>query len=203
MEPSASASASSSAALPLDASAIHALLASMGVEEYEPRVVQQLLEYMQTYAVDVFADAAQLAEHAGRPGQLECEDVQLSARLKAQAAQTHSPQLIEWMARTRNQEALITPSVPNIQLPNPKLCLVEENWQLEPPGRPPPAAAVGGSSGQAVQERADGTAGDGSAGGAGAGSGSGGVAFRLSAPAANKAKAAAAKGGGAVPMDMS
>ena len=116
--------------------AMKELLRSMGVEEYDQRVLHQLLEYTHGYCTDIFTDAAHYAEHASRPGQLECEDVELSARLKASAHQTAAPQLIEWMARIRNREPLAPPTVPNIQMPNPRLCLVEENWQLELP-RPP------------------------------------------------------------------
>ena len=114
----------------------------MGVDDYEPRVLHQLLEYMQGYAVDVFADAAQFAEHAGRSGQLECEDVQLSARLKAASAQAHPPQLLERMARARNQHRLLALKDAQIRLPKPGTAelMVEENWQLEVPNRPRVAA---------------------------------------------------------------
>lgn len=122
---------------------MRALLASMGVDVYEPRVLHQLLEYMHLYVTEVFADAAHYAQHAGRTGQLECEDVQLAARLKGAAAQQASaPQLLDWIASARNREALTAPSVPNVQLPNPRLCLVQENWQLEPADGGQRAAAV-------------------------------------------------------------
>ena len=104
----------------------------MGVYNYEPRVIHQLLEFMQQYTADIFTDSAQLAEHAGRPGQLECEDVQLSTRLKAAAGQATAPQLMEWMAKTRNRDPLTVPAVPNVLLPDARLCLVEENYQLAP-----------------------------------------------------------------------
>jgi transcription initiation factor TFIID subunit 9B len=118
--------------LPLDANEVRALLRSMGIDDYEPRVLQQLLEFMQQYTAEIFADSSHYAEHAGRAGQLECEDVQLSVRLRAAMSQPTAPQLTEWMARARNREPLTAPTVPNVQLPNPKLCLVEENWQLAP-----------------------------------------------------------------------
>ena len=129
--------------------AMRRLLREMGVEEYEPRVLHQLLEYSHAYCTDIFTDAAHYAEHASRPGQLECEDVQLSSRLNAAASQTAAPQLVEWMARIRNREPLVPPTVPTIQMPNPRLCLVEENWQLEPaaprePSAPARVASTGG-----------------------------------------------------------
>ena len=119
---------------------VRELLDSMGVEAYEPRVLHQLLEYMQQYSSEIFADAVLYAEHAGRK-RIESEDVLLSARLKAAATQVHAPQLMEWMARQRNRNDLQPLTTPNIQLPNLKHCLVEENYQFAPPPRPTAAPA--------------------------------------------------------------
>ena len=77
----------------------------MGVTEYEPRVLHQLLEFLHRYCTEVFHEGHLYAEHAGR-SQLECEDVQLALRLKAAASQTGAASLIEWMARERNREPL-------------------------------------------------------------------------------------------------
>ena len=115
-----------------DLRAMQALLRSMGVEAYEPRVLHQLLEYTQTYCTEVLADAALYAEHAQRAGKLECEDVHLSARLRAQANQAHPPQLMLAMANEVNRKPLQGIKVPNIQVPFPNWCIVEENWQLAP-----------------------------------------------------------------------
>ena len=142
---------SSSASTPNDAAALRTLLRSMGVDNYEPRVLHQLLEYMHSYCAEIFADSSLYAEHAGRPGQLECEDVQLSARLKAQASQSHAPLLMEQMARSRNSKSIAAPTVPNIQLPNLKLCLVEENWQLEPRVKRQATASNGGAASSAAE----------------------------------------------------
>ena len=89
--------------------AMRRLLREMGVEEYEPRVLHQLLEYSHAYCTDIFTDAAHYAEHASRPGQLECEDVQLSSRLNAAA----------WRVQVLEN--------------------VKEMWTETPKVRPPPA----------------------------------------------------------------
>ena len=131
---------------PLDASSMRALLSSMGVDDYEPRVLHQLLEHMQRYAVEVFKDAEQYAEHAGRPGQLECEDVQLAARLNAAARQTCTPQFHDILARKRNEVPIKDPkNASNLQLPPERLCLTQENWNLHPP-RPTAEAAPDASA---------------------------------------------------------
>ena len=43
--------------LPRDAKIVKSLLKSMGVEDYEPRVIHQFLELWYRYVVDVLTDA--------------------------------------------------------------------------------------------------------------------------------------------------
>lgn len=121
---------------------MHALLRSMGVDQYEPRVIHQLLEYAQQYTTEIFIDSLHLADHAGRAGQLDCEDMLLSVRLKEKASQAAAPtgKLMDWMARTANKQPITPVTMPGIILPQPKYCLVEENWQHRPPVPPPPPA---------------------------------------------------------------
>ena len=106
------------------------ILRSMGVEEYEPRVLHQLLEFMHRYCAEVFQDGADYAEHSGR-SQLECEDVQLAVRLKAAASQTNAPELISRLARERNKLELLPHGLKNAMPPYQKT-LLETNFQLEP-----------------------------------------------------------------------
>ncbi len=56
--------------LPSDAVAVRNVLRSMGVKEYEPRVVHMLLDFMYQYVSDVLLDAEEYAEDAGKaPGE--------------------------------------------------------------------------------------------------------------------------------------
>ena len=121
--------------VPRDAHLVTAVLRSMGVRDYEPRVLHQLLEYMQRYTVEVFHEGGEYAEHAGR-SQLECEDVHLAIRLRAVASQAGASSFIEWLARERNRVPL--PEAPKSagQLPPQRLCLLKENYQLEPRAAP-------------------------------------------------------------------
>ena len=134
---------------PEAASRVRELLTSMGVHDYEPRVLHQLLEFQQAYLAEVFDDSSQYAEHAGRPGQLECEDVQLAARLRASASQLAAPKLLDYMAAERNKATIKAPPVPGIQLPEESLCLVEANWQVMPRAPPPTAAPPPPTTGSA------------------------------------------------------
>ena len=119
-------------ALPVAASQLRVLLKSMGVDAYEPRVLHQLLEFQQQYCEEILTAGQDYAEHAGRNGELECEDVQLAARLRESARQTTAPKMMEWMAKDRNSRSIPAPRTYEIQAPPQKLCLVEENWQLLP-----------------------------------------------------------------------
>lgn len=125
------------------AARLRALLSSMGVDDYEPRVVHQLLEFQQSYLTEIFADGAMYADHAGRPGQLECEDVHLATRLRAASSQAVAPKLLECIAEARNSARIKNDKdqKPGVQLPEPSLCLVQENWQYLLPPAPAPDKA--------------------------------------------------------------
>ncbi|KAK9808042.1 hypothetical protein WJX73_008143 [Symbiochloris irregularis] len=65
--------------LPEDAKLIAHVLESMGVSEYEPRVIHQLMDLMYRYAADILLDADAYHERAGRPeGGIATEDVLLA-----------------------------------------------------------------------------------------------------------------------------
>ena len=132
-----------SSALPRDAKLVISVLESMGVEEYEPRVLTGLLEYMHRYCAEVFTASADYATHAGRDA-LDAQDVHLATKLKAAASATTATALIERMARERNRMPL-PPPPPNerLQLPAEKNCLLTPNFQmLTRPPDPPEESGV-------------------------------------------------------------
>lgn len=53
----------------------------MGVKEYEPRVVNQLLEFMHTYVSEVLTDSKDYAQHAGRQN-IDIADVRLAVETR-------------------------------------------------------------------------------------------------------------------------
>ena len=67
--------------LPRDAKIVKTLLKSMGVDDYEPRVVHQFLELWYRYIVDVLSDAQVYSEHAAKPT-IDCDDVKLAIQSK-------------------------------------------------------------------------------------------------------------------------
>jgi transcription initiation factor TFIID subunit 9B len=63
--------------MPRDAKIIKSLLKSMGVEEYEPRVIHKFLELWYRYVVDVLTDAQVYSEHASK-STIDIDDVKLA-----------------------------------------------------------------------------------------------------------------------------
>jgi transcription initiation factor TFIID subunit 9B len=120
-----------SAAQPRDAATVERILRSMGVDDYEPGVLHQLLAFMHAHCADVFSNGATYAAHAGRE-RVECEDVRLVCRLKSAEAQITSAPFLEWLSRERNRQPI--PAAPTstsgIQLPFQKHCLLTANYDL-------------------------------------------------------------------------
>lgn len=76
--------------LPRDAKIVKSLLKSMGVEDYEPRVIQQFLELWYRYVVDVLTDAQVYSEHAGK-STIDCDDVKLAIQSKVNFSFSQPP----------------------------------------------------------------------------------------------------------------
>ena len=76
--------------LPRDAKIVKSLLKSMGVEDYEPRVIHQFLELWYRYVVDVLTDAQVYSEHAGKQT-IDCDDVKLAIQSKVNFSFSQPP----------------------------------------------------------------------------------------------------------------
>ena len=76
--------------LPRDAKIVKTLLKSMGVDDYEPRVVHQFLELWYRYVVDVLTDAQVYSEHAGKSA-IDCDDVKLAIQSKVNFSFSQPP----------------------------------------------------------------------------------------------------------------
>ena len=76
--------------LPRDAKIVKSLLKSMGVEDYEPRVIHQFLELWYRYVVDVLTDAQVYSEHAGKQT-IDCDDVKLAIQSKVNSSFSQPP----------------------------------------------------------------------------------------------------------------
>jgi transcription initiation factor TFIID subunit 9B len=69
--------------LPPTARAIALLVSSTpAVQDAQPGVLHQLLEFSHRYTTQVLTDASVYAEHAGRPGKVEIDDVVLAVQAR-------------------------------------------------------------------------------------------------------------------------
>ncbi|GAB4855651.1 Transcription initiation factor TFIID subunit 9 [Ancistrocladus abbreviatus] len=128
--------------LPRDARIVKSLLKSMGVEDYEPRVVHQFLELWYRYVVDVLTDAQVYSEHAGKAA-IDCDDVTLAIQSKANFSFSQPPprEVLLELARNRNKIPLPkTIGGPGIPLPPEEDTLISPNYQLLIPKKQPAQA---------------------------------------------------------------
>ncbi|MCL7047122.1 hypothetical protein MKW94_002793 [Papaver nudicaule] len=123
--------------LPRDAKIVKTLLKSMGVSEYEPRVIHQFLELWYRYAVDVLTDAQVYSEHAAKPA-IDPDDIMLAIQTKVNFGFSQPPprEVLLELARNRNKMPL-PKSIrgPGIPLPPDEDTLISPNYQLAIPSR--------------------------------------------------------------------
>ncbi|XP_057976439.1 transcription initiation factor TFIID subunit 9 [Malania oleifera] len=118
--------------LPRDAKIVKSLLKSMGVDDYEPRVVHQFLELWYRYVVDVLTDAQVYSEHAGK-ATIDCDDVKLAIQSKVNFSFSQPPprEVLLELARNRNKIPLPKSIAgPGIPLPPEQDTLISPNYQL-------------------------------------------------------------------------
>ncbi|KAF5931759.1 hypothetical protein HYC85_027930 [Camellia sinensis] len=130
--------------MPRDAKIVKTLLKSMGVDEYEPRVVHQFLELWYRYVVDVLTDAQVYSEHAGKAA-IDCDDVKLAIQSKVNFSFSQPPprEVLLELARNRNKIPLPKSIAgPGIPLPPEQDTLLSPNYQLAIPRKPTGSTAV-------------------------------------------------------------
>ncbi|KAJ3334083.1 Transcription initiation factor TFIID subunit 9 [Blyttiomyces sp. JEL0837] len=140
--------------IPRDAKLISLLIQAMGVEDYDPRVLPQLLEFMHRYVLDVLSDAQLFSEHAGR-NEIDVDDVRLAVEGKISHSFTGVPshEVLMELAEARNSIPL--PPIPDsygLRLPHERHTLTGVNFQIipkaakVPPAKKPKDSTTGGSS---------------------------------------------------------
>lgn len=121
-------------ATPKDAAVIAQILREMGVNEYEPRVVHQLLEFSYRYVSTVLEDAVVYSTYAGKKS-VDTNDIELAvSKLSDKMFTTPPPKevLIE-MARSKNSIPLpAIKSHAGPRLPPEKHSLISANYKCRP-----------------------------------------------------------------------
>lgn len=143
--------------LPTTARAISLLLASNpSIQDIHPGVLHQLLEFSHRYTYQVLSDALVYAEHGGRAGKVDLEDVMLAIQARVGwelggrvpkevdlsyctlSYQLTLSQFILSLATQTNSTPLpAVPEVFGVRHPPAKDCLVSVDFNLVP-NKPPP-----------------------------------------------------------------
>jgi len=134
-------SRTSTESLPPAARAIALLLASTPtVQDAQPGVLHQLLEFSHRYTAQVLSDALVYAEHAGRPNKLEMDDVTLAVQARVGwefGGRVPKEYVLSLATQTNAQPLPPVPEVFGLRLPPANECLTAIDFDLLP-NRPPP-----------------------------------------------------------------
>jgi histone H3/H4 len=127
--------------LPKDAQVMVAILKDMGITEYEPRVVNQMLEFSYRYVTNIVNDAKVMSSHAHKKA-IDVEDVKLAVQMYSEQNLTSPPSrdLLLDFARAKNAVPLPVPRPTcGLRLPPDRHCLTACNYRLRntPKPRPP------------------------------------------------------------------
>ncbi|XP_050727854.1 transcription initiation factor TFIID subunit 9-like [Eriocheir sinensis] len=129
------------AAVPKEAQVMSAILKDMGITEYEPGVINQMLEFTYRYVSQVLDDARVFANYAKKARTIEMDDVKLAVHMQMEKSFTAPPprDLLLEMARTRNANPLppIKANQYGIRLPPDRYCLSACNYRIKPPRKKP------------------------------------------------------------------
>ncbi|KAJ3057370.1 Transcription initiation factor TFIID subunit 9 [Rhizophlyctis rosea] len=120
--------------MPRDAKLVSLILHSMGVEDYEPRVIPQLLEFVHRYVLDILGDAQLFADHANHK-EIDLDDVRLAVEGRVEHSFTSPPgrDLLMDIAAETNKTLLPPISEKHgLRLPKEQHLLSTQNFSILP-----------------------------------------------------------------------
>ncbi|XP_051486664.1 transcription initiation factor TFIID subunit 9B [Apus apus] len=138
MEPAKMASPKSA---PKDAQVMAQILKDMGITEYEPRVINQMLEFAYRYVTTILEDAKIYSSHA-KKSSVDADDVRLAIQCRTDQSFTSPPPpgcesgwirgfLLD-IARQKNQTPLpLIKPYSGPRLPPDRYCLTAPNYRLK------------------------------------------------------------------------
>ncbi|XP_034033517.1 transcription initiation factor TFIID subunit 9 [Thalassophryne amazonica] len=119
--------------LPKDAQVMIQILKDMGITEYEPRVINQMLEFTYRYVTTIIEDAKIYATHA-KKSTVDADDIKLAIQCRMDQSFTSPPPrdfLLE-VARQKNQTPLpLIKPYSGPRLPPDRYCLTAPNYRLK------------------------------------------------------------------------
>jgi len=120
--------------VPKDARVMISILKDMGISDFEPRVVNQLLEFSYRYVSTILEDSKVLSAHA-RKKAVDLDDVKLAVQMHTDHNLTNPPprDLLLDVAAKRNAIPLPVPKQSGgLRLPPDRYCLTATNYRLKP-----------------------------------------------------------------------
>ncbi|XP_034463221.1 transcription initiation factor TFIID subunit 9 isoform X1 [Hippoglossus hippoglossus] len=119
--------------IPKDAQVMIQILKDMGITEYEPRVINQMLEFTYRYVTTIIEDAKIYATHA-KKSNVDADDIKLAIQCRMDQSFTSPPPrdfLLE-VARQKNQAPLpLIKPYTGPRLPPDRYCLTAPNYRLK------------------------------------------------------------------------
>ena len=119
---------------PKDAQVIQAILKDMGLTEYDPKVVTQLMEFLYRYVTSIVDDAKMVSNHAKKK-LVDAEDIRLAVQMynEQMAAPPPARDILIETSRVRNAQPLPVPKASSgLRLPPDRFCLTACNYKLRP-----------------------------------------------------------------------
>ncbi|CAD5115349.1 DgyrCDS4329 [Dimorphilus gyrociliatus] len=112
---------------------MQAILQEMGVKDYEPRLVNIMLEFSYKYVSDVLDDAKAFSNHAGKKT-IDTEDVKLAVQTRMDYSFSQPPprDLLLTVAKQKNSQPLpVIKAYTGLKLPPDRFCLTAPNFKLK------------------------------------------------------------------------
>ncbi|NXN00797.1 TAF9 factor, partial [Sylvia borin] len=114
---------------PKDAQVMAQILKDMGITEYEPRVINQMLEFAYRYVTTILEDAKIYSSHA-KKSSVDADDVRLAIQLEHGDLSILLQFLLD-IARQKNQTPLpLIKPYSGPRLPPDRYCLTAPNYHL-------------------------------------------------------------------------
>jgi histone H3/H4 len=120
--------------IPKDGQVIAAILKDMGIVEYEPRVIHQLLEFSYRYVTSLLDDAQVFSAYSKKKN-IDIEDIRLAVQMQVDKMFTSPPprDLISDIARHKNSVPLPPiKSHAGPRLPPDRYSLIACNFKMKP-----------------------------------------------------------------------
>ncbi|KAM6453141.1 transcription initiation factor TFIID subunit 9 isoform 2-T2 [Liasis olivaceus] len=118
---------------PKDAQVMAQILKDTGITEYEPRVINQMLEFAYRYVTTILEDAKIYSSHA-KKSSVDADDVRLAIQCRTDQSFTSPPprDFLLDIARQKNQTPLpLIKPYSGPRLPPDRYCLTAPNYRLK------------------------------------------------------------------------